>query len=542
MGKDSCLGVGVGEGFKDECRVVGSGDCVGFRDKARLRSKSAHTHEEVIVMIKGSVFIQASLGVGLLVGGWLPMAEAFPQAVETPPAEATKAPASSAAEDSEEAPGKANGEAAESKPLTDEEYFELFREFVDTFEQIDRNYVKEINRKELMHAAIQGMLTELDPYSSYIPPDDLAGFTQGIEQEFGGIGIQVQLDPMSRRLTVVTPLPGTPAYRSGVVAGDIIMEVNGESTEGYSIDDAVGKLKGKPGEEVTIGVLHKGSDKVEQIKLTREVIQVATVLGDRYNADGTWDFMLDDEHKIGYIRVTHFSRRTGDELEHALKQLQADGMKGLVLDLRFNPGGLLTEAIEFCDLFLEKGVIVSTKGRNVPERSWEAKKPGTFIGFPMAVLVNRFSASASEIVSACLQDHERAVIVGERTWGKGSVQNVIDLNGGSSALKLTTASYLRPSGKNIHRFPNAGENEEWGVRPNEGYLLQYSDKDLQDYLLERRDRDVIGETPDAKFEDRQRTLALNYLHKEMGLPEHRPAPQEAPRAEADRQQAEAPAK
>ncbi|HEX6986192.1 MAG TPA: S41 family peptidase, partial [Planctomycetaceae bacterium] len=415
------------------------------------------------------------------------------------------------AQDPAEAPKAAAPEqAAEPAPgtLPEDQYYDLFREFVDAFEQVDRNYVKEVDRKELMRAAIQGMLFELDPYSSYIPPDDLADFTQGIEQEFGGVGIQVQLHPETRRLTVVTPLPGTPAYRAGVLAGDVIMEIEGESTEGFTIEDAVQKLKGKPGEKVRIGVLHKGSESVEQIELVREVIQVATVLGDRYNEDGTWDFIVDDENKIGYVRLTHFSRRSAEELRDAVERLKKDGMKGLVLDLRFNPGGLLSEAIEVCDLFLEEGTIVSTKGRNVPERTWEAHKPGTYSDFPIAVLVNRYSASASEIVSACLQDHGRAVVVGERTWGKGSVQNVIDIGSGASALKLTTASYLRPSGKNIHRFPDSAETDEWGVKPDEMFDVKFSDEEMVGYLRHRRQRDVIGADDETEFEDRQLERAV----------------------------------
>lgn len=438
------------------------------------------------------------------------------------PAEALKDNANVISENAEPAPGD----------LPEDQYFELFQEFVDTFEQIDRNYVKEVDRKELMRSAIQGMLTELDPYSSYIPPDDLAEFTQGIEQEFGGVGIQVQIDPETRRLTVVTPLPGTPAYRAGILAGDVIMEVEGESTEGYTVEDAVRKLKGKPGEAVKIGVLHQGSKEVEQIPLVREVIQVATVLGDQYRKDGTWDFMLDGEEKIGYIRLTHFSRRTGEELREALEDLVGQGMKGLVLDLRFNPGGLLSEAIEVCDLFLEEGTIVSTKGRNVPERSWEAHRPGTYSSFPIAVIVNRYSASASEIVSACLQDHERAAVVGERTWGKGSVQNVIDLGTGASALKLTTASYLRPNGHNIHRFPESTEEDEWGVKPNEQYDVRFSDEELRDFLIYRRGRDIIGGAEKSEFDDRQLQSALTYL-KEKISGGAKPLPEKQP-AEADR--------
>jgi len=443
-----------------------------------------------------------------------------PSSFAQAPAEAAKADA-------------APPQSAEPKSgdLPEDQYYDLFREFVDTFEQIDRNYVKEVDRKELMRAAIQGMLTELDPYSSYIPPADLADFTQGIEQEFGGIGIQVQIDPETRRLTVVTPLPGTPAYRAGVLSGDVIMEVEGESTEGFTVEDAVKKLKGKAGEEVTIGVLHKGSESVEQIKLVREVIQVATVLGDRYNDDGTWDFMLDDDTKIGYVRLTHFSRRTGEELREALEQMQSKGMKGLVLDLRFNPGGLLSEAVEVCDLFLEKGTIVSTKGRNVPERSWEAHQPGTYSGFPIAVVINRYSASASEIVSACLQDNERAVVVGERSWGKGSVQNVIDLGSGASALKLTTASYLRPNGHNIHRFPDSKEEDEWGVKPDEGLAVRFSDDEMRDYLIGRRKRDVIGSDETNTPKDQQLDAALAYLREKLtGKPVKPAEAKEAPKS------------
>ena len=475
------------------------------------------------IVSRAMITPKALPGIVLLLGSLL----LAPASAQQP----TEAPKSS------ESPSAAAEQDGTNTPLTDEQYFELFREFVDTFEQIDRNYVKDVDRRELMHAAIRGMLTELDPYSSYIPPDRLAEFTQGIEQKFGGIGIQVHIDPQTRRLTVVTPLPGTPAYRGGVLSGDVIMEVDGKSTEGFTIEDAVEQLKGKPGEEVTIGVLHKGSQKIEQIPLTREIIEVATVLGSRYEEDGTWDFMLDDEHKIGYIRVTHFSRRTGEELRGAMEILKANGMHALILDLRFNPGGLLSEAIEVCDLFLKEGVIVSTKGRNVPDRSWNAHKPGTYSGFPMVVLVNRYSASASEIVSACLQDHDRALVIGERTWGKGSVQNVIDLNGGSSALKLTTASYMRPSGKNIHRFPGADEDDEWGVRPDEGYVVRFSDEEIRDYLINRREGDVIGASPsETEFDDRQRAKALAYLDEELGV-----APDETAEepAEAPRQRAEA---
>ena len=411
------------------------------------------------------------------------------------------------------------GAPAQSEPAPaaeqDDEYYTLFREFVETFEQIDRNYVKEVDRKELMRAAIAGMVTRLDPYSNYIPPDNLAEFTEGIEQEFGGIGIHVQIDPQTRRLVVLVPLPGTPAAKGGVRAGDVIMEIAGKSTEGFAISDAVEKLKGPIGDKVTIGVLHAGSETVEQIDLVREIIHVPTVLGDHFDKSGRWNYMLAGDEKIAYMRLTHFGRRTAEELRDALQDAKKQGMKGLVLDLRNNPGGLLSQAVEVCDLFLKSGKIVSTKGRSVPERSYEAHEPGTFSGFPMAVLINRFSASASEIVSACLQDHDRAVVVGERSWGKGSVQNVIELGGGASALKLTTASYLRPSGKNIHRFPDSKEDDEWGVTPNTDYLLKLSDDDLRAFLIARSRRDVLGTEGTEQMKDSQLDLALKYLREKL---------------------------
>ena len=399
----------------------------------------------------------------------------------------------------------------------EEQYFELMRVFADTFEQIERNYVKDVDRRKLVEAALKGMMEELDPYSNYISPDDVARFTQQIEQEFSGIGIQVTIDPQTRRLTVTSPLPGTPAYKAGVRAGDTIMEINGKSTEKMTVDGAVKVLKGKEGEEVTIGVMHQGSPQVEHLKMPRAKIHVPTVQGDSYKPDGNWNFMVDQEKKIGYVRLTAFSRNTGAELKKALNELKAQGMKGLVLDLRFNPGGLLTTAVEVADLFLEEGKIVSTKGRNTEERTQFAKRSGTFSGFPMAVLVNRFSASASEIVSAALQDHNPAIVVGERTWGKGSVQNVIELEGGKSQLKLTTASYHRPSGKNIHRFPDSKESDEWGVMPDDNYGVRFSPEEMKDYQDYRRQRDVLSKDgpPKSTFVDRQLTRAEEYVTEQI---------------------------
>jgi carboxyl-terminal processing protease len=199
--------------------------------------------------------------------------------------------------------------------------------------------------------------------------------------------------------------------------------------------------------------------------------------------------------------------------------LQREKMRALVLDLRFNPGGLLSEAVGVSDLFIDRGRIVSTKGRNSPEQTWEAHAAGTFKDFPMAVLVNRYSASASEIVAACLQDHRRAAIVGQRTWGKGSVQTILELENGGSALKLTTASYIRPSGKNIHRFPDAKESDTWGVTPDEGYGLKLDDRETVSLLDAQRQRDALRRPEQGEkekpFVDRQLDLAVKHVTGEL---------------------------
>lgn len=410
-------------------------------------------------------------------------------------------------------------------PAAEDDYFELMKLFVDTFEQIDRNYVTTVDRRTLVEAAMRGMVTKLDPYSSYIDRDELSDFNSVVEQEFGGIGIQVTVELKTRHLMVMTPLPGTPAYKVGIRAGDYIVEIDGKPTsefaEGREMETAVKMMRGKPGEVVKVTVLHEGATKPETFEITRAVIKTPTVLGDHYNADGTWNYFLDGTDKVGYIRLTHFSRNSADEIEQALVQLQKDGMKGLVLDLRYNPGGLLQAATAIADLFIENGVIVSTKGRNTEEQVVKARKAGTFNGFPMAVLVNRFSASASEIVSACLQDHKRAIVVGERTWGKGSVQNVIELEGGKSALKLTTASYHRPSGKNIHRFPNSKESDEWGVSPDSGYEVKWGREEMEGYRDYRAERDVLrtsGEPPKSDFKDTQLDKAVTWLKDELAKP------------------------
>lgn len=454
-------------------------------------------------------------------------------AEQPPETKIEKAPA----KDANTAPADSPEAIAELKKQ--DEYYEMFRLFADTLDQVERNYVQEVDRRELLDAAIAGVMGKLDPYSSYIPPAELAGFRSSIDSEFGGIGIQITLD--AGQLKVLSPIVGSPAYRSGLQAGDKIFKIDDQQTKGLTLDTAVKLLKGRAGTKVKLSIQHPNQKQPQDIEVSREMIQVETVLGDLRKADDSWNFMYDANQKIGYMRISAFSRETAHELQAAIEEVGEANMSGLILDLRFNPGGLLSSAIEISDMFLAEGTIVSTEGRNTKKREWKAKPENSFVKVPMVVLVNRYSASASEILAACLQDHKRATIVGERTWGKGSVQNIIELEGGKSALKLTTAAYQRPSGKPIHRFPDA---KDWGVSPDAEFNLPLTDDEAGALLRYRRQRDIViphlapteiteGTPPepeesaisdtsqpatgvaDAAFVDRQMQKALDFFSREM---------------------------
>ena len=418
---------------------------------------------------------------------------------------------------------EAPGSRDQAEKISDYELMELF---VETFQQIEANYVSEVDRRELMEAAIQGMLGHLDQYSSFIPPRDVRRFNMMVEQEFGGIGITVNRNMRNRRLIVISPLPGTPAWRAGIRAGDAIVEVDGTPTSKMNLNDAVRRLQGPVGRPVTIKVVHPGKNAdPEEIKLVRQLIKAPTVRGDHYDDNQKWEFMLQDEPKIGYVRLSNFSRFTAEEVREAVDGLVERKVQGLIIDLRFNPGGLLESAVEIADMFLEKGNIVSVRGRNVPSRSWDAEKVGTYPAMPIAVLVNGFSASASEVLSAALQDNKRAVIIGERTWGKGSVQNVIRMEDGDSALKLTTAGYFRPSGVNIHREAEMTPQDDWGVTPDDGFLLPFTREEWDAWDRQRTGKDILrhegeepAETPEdteSDFQDKHLTAAIDYLQKKL---------------------------
>ncbi|MCA9185258.1 MAG: PDZ domain-containing protein, partial [Planctomycetales bacterium] len=255
--------------------------------------------------------------------------------------------------------------------------YELLRLFIDTLDEVERNYVKPISRRELMEAAIDGVLSKLDVYSDYIPPDEFDEFSRDVTNEFGGLGIQVTME--NGELTVISPLIGTPAYEAGIVAGDVITKIGDSETKGMDLSGAIRAMKGPVNTAVNLTIRKRnGSEK--QVSVTREIVRIETVLGYQRQADDNWSFWFDQDRKIGYVRITAFSQQTDADLKQALDTLKADGMKAFVLDLRFNPGGLLTSAIAISDMFLSEGRIVSTSGRNIAEEAWDAHSEGTFTG------------------------------------------------------------------------------------------------------------------------------------------------------------------
>lgn len=366
--------------------------------------------------------------------------------------------------------------------------------FADAMQAVRSQYVEEVDERQLFNAAMDGMTGELDPYSAYINPEAYQQFQVSIDQNFGGVGIEVSIDPETKRLTIVTPLVGTPAYQAGAQAGDTILAIDGESTEGWRLQDAVGVLRGKPGTPVSMTVLHEGGTEPVDLTMRRANIEIESVMGDTRRDDGQWKFFLQEHPQVGYIRLVNFGEQTVGELKKVLTS-ESHPVEGWIIDLRGNPGGLLDVAVDVCDMFIDKGDVVSTRTRGGKiERKYRASDDGTIIPprMPVAILVDQSSASASEIVAACLQDHQRAVVIGERTWGKGTVQNIIDLEGGRSALKLTTATYWRPSGKNIHRLSeDRDEDGEWGVRPNPGFEVEMDEEQLTKLYRWRRERDIV---------------------------------------------------
>jgi carboxyl-terminal processing protease len=372
--------------------------------------------------------------------------------------------------------------------------------FGDIFERVRSSYVEEVEDKELIESAINGMLTHLDPHSSYLPPDDFDDMRVQTRGEFGGLGIEVTQE--NGFVKVVSPIEGTPADRAGVQPGDLITQVDGESVMGLNLNEAVDLMRGPVGSEITITITREGTPDPFDVKLTRETITISPVRA-----------RLEDG--VVVLRLTTFNEQTYPELEQQLKERveEAGGMDkvtGIVLDLRNNPGGLLNQAISVTDAFLESGEIVSTRGRDPADSERYNATPGDLAeGKPLAVVINGGSASASEIVAGALKDHHRAVVIGTQSFGKGSVQTIMPVQG-EGAIRLTTARYYTPSGRSIQAL---------GVAPDilveQRLPEEVAAEEDPTATPERSEADLRGSLEnDSLTEDEKKILEEERLHKE----------------------------
>jgi len=330
-------------------------------------------------------------------------------------------------------PAQTDSEPDETLPL------ERLRTFTEVYERIQRDYVEDVDPETLIDNAIQGMLQGLDPHSTYLDRSDYQQLQEGTRGEFGGLGIEVGME--DGFVEVIAPIDGTPADAAGIRPGDLIIRIDGQSVKGLDLQEAVERMRGEPGTEIVLGILRDGAEAPIQVTIERAIIRVESVRARLL------------EPGFGYLRISQFQSRTGDDVLDAVEGLVADagpdGLSGLVLDLRNNPGGVLDAAVEVADAFLASGVIVTTDGRAERAASRFVATPNDALGgVPLVVLVNAGSASAAEIVAGALQDHRRGVVMGEPTFGKGSVQTILPLRDGN-AVKLTTARYFTPQGRSI---------------------------------------------------------------------------------------------
>lgn len=379
--------------------------------------------------------------------------------------------------------------------------------FTDILGRVENLYVDDVDTDKLIVSAINGMLMSLDPHSSYMDPAMYKEMQTGIRGEFGGLGIEIQKH-QDGSILIVSPIEDTPAFKAGIEAGDKIIEIEDESTMSLTLMDAVKRMRGKPGTKITITIIRPEFTEPKKFTIIRAIIRVKSVRGAKLYDDG-----------YGYIRVSTFQDRTAKELDKALKKLESGkGLKGLVLDFRYNPGGPLKEAIDLVDLFIDKGVIVSTRGRiNRDNKVFKAHSAGTHPNYPIIMIINEGSASASEIVAGALQDHGRAAILGMPSFGKGSVQTIFELKDGSG-LKLTTSLYYTPSGRSIQA---KGIEPDIVVKPLSKDELDdleaKSKEDEGNRFVREKDLDKHIEIKENKDVDGEEKLADEKKEEEMKL-------------------------
>jgi len=387
--------------------------------------------------------------------------------------------------------------------------YEDLKIFTDVLGLLQKEYVEETNSKDLVYGAVKGMLETLDPHSAFMPPNVFKEMQEETKGRFEGLGIEIT--SKEGVLTVVSPIEDTPAFRAGIQAGDQILKIDGESTKNLTLMDSVKRLRGPKGTKVTITIMREGFSKPREFTLTRDVIPIRSV---RY------ELM---EKQYGYIRLSQFQEKTEGEFDKAIKALESESkgaIKGLILDLRNNPGGLLDQAVKISDRFIESGLIVSMEGRREDQKmKFYAHPQGTIARYPLVVLVNGGSASASEIVAGAIQDHGRGILVGTQTFGKGSVQTIFPMKDGSG-LRLTTAKYFTPNGRSIQAKgmlpdvivkPALPEEEKVVPLPKPPALP--AEKDLERHLIDNKEKEKTkkDEVKEKKPSDPQLERALELL-------------------------------
>jgi carboxyl-terminal processing protease len=403
-----------------------------------------------------------------------------------------------------------SGHSQKVSALSNSTYEDL-KVFTEVLGLVQKDYVEETNSKDLIYGAIKGMLETLDPHSAFMPPNMYKEMQEETKGRFEGLGIEITIKDSV--LTVVSPIEGTPAYKAGILAGDQIIKIDGESTKNFTLMDSVKRLRGPKGTKVTISILREGFTKPKDFTLVREVIPVRSVRHELL------------EKNYGYIRVSQFQEKTDDEFEKAMKALQEESngtLRGLILDLRNNPGGLLDQAVKISDRFIDSGLIVSVEGRKEDQKmKFYAHPDGNLAQYPLIVLVNGGSASGAEIVAGAIQDQGRGIIVGTQTFGKGSVQTIIPLKDGSG-LRLTTARYYTPNGRSIQAKgivpdiivkPSGPEEEKEALTPKFP-----AEKDLERHLTDvekavskEKEKSKKEEVKEKKPVDHQLERALEFL-------------------------------
>ncbi|UXM94862.1 S41 family peptidase [Bartonella sp. HY329] len=407
-------------------------------------------------------------------------------------------------------------------PNADKANTDVYRQlavFGDIFERVRTQYVTPPDDKKLVESAINGMLSSLDPHSSYLDPEAANDMRVSTKGEFGGLGIEVTME--NDAVKVIAPIDETPASRAGVLAGDLIVKIDGNEVRGKSLNDAVDTMRGEVGTDIVLTIVRQGADKPIDITIKRAIIKVKAV---RYRV----------ENDVGYIRIIQFTEQTSTDLKKAIDDIEskipADKLKGYVLDLRLNPGGLLDQAVSVSDAFLDKGEIVSTRGRNEQNMMRFDARPGDLVkGKPIIVLINGGSASASEIVAGALQDHHRATILGTQSFGKGSVQTIIPL-GENGALRLTTALYYTPAGRSIQGTGITPDIKVEQPLPDElkGKNVSISESELQNHIKgnneDEKGSGSAAYVPKEPKDDVQLGEALKLLRGEDKNPAFPPNP------------------